>query len=374
MYVYKISNLQPNSCTLLESAALGIPQTLKIKSKKPLSKKEVFIHANRYLKEKFNESIEIPVETPKKYKPLVKRRRKLYNENVDFLGLGILVENTANESVIQWVRANFLDTVNELISKKTVNQQGQTVPLYSKGVYINDIVNALIEKYIDSNPDSDLPSRDNIEYFVQQSICDHISFIVSNEEGPVSVNTIADILFDELGIKKDEVQNCIEDMQANEELAFSDNGKQVYKPNTSDDHLAGNSEIADLDITDDIVSDEEAGDYENMAGFSEFGDKEAPEDTSANEPGGNRYDSVYGGDPWRELDRYEQEQNDIKNMLQQKKANALQASRQAAADAAVRDRANENPDKKIPEKPVEQPENAKVKKLSDLANMFMDNL
>lgn len=156
MYVYKISNLQPNSCTLLESAALGIPQTLKIKSKKPLSKKEVFIHANRYLKEKFNESIEIPVETPKKYKPLVKRRRKLYNENVDFLGLGILVENTANESVIQWVRANFLDTVNELISKKTVNQQGQTVPLYSKGVYINDIVNALIEKYIDSNPDSDL--------------------------------------------------------------------------------------------------------------------------------------------------------------------------------------------------------------------------
>lgn len=374
MYIYKISNLQPSSCTLLESAALGIPQTLKIKSKKPLSKKEVFMHANRYLKERFNVSIDIPVETPKKYKPAVNHRKKLYNENVDFLGLGILVENTANDNVIQWVRNNFLNTVDELASKKTIDNQGKSVPLYPKGLFISTIVNALIDKYIDTNPDTDLPSRDNIEYFIQQSLCDHISFIIDNEEGPVSVNQIVNTLLDELNIRKDETKKCIEDMEANEELAFSSDGKAVYRPDATKEHLAGNSEIADLDLTDDIVSDEESGDYENMAGFSEFGDDQNPENTLTDEPGGHNYDGVHGGDPWREVERYEQEQNDIKRTLMQKQANAAQARQQAKAEAEVRDRINSDSVKETPEEQPKAPENAKVKKLSDLANMFMDEL
>lgn len=58
MYVYRIKNIKPSTCTLLEAAAIDMPTTLKIKSKRPLSRKAIMVKANKYLMEHYGESID----------------------------------------------------------------------------------------------------------------------------------------------------------------------------------------------------------------------------------------------------------------------------------------------------------------------------
>ena len=92
MYVYKISNIQPSSCTILESAALGVPTTVRIKSKKPLSKKQVIDKVNKYLMENYNESIDpADFESVKKPAKTIKKATilEMADDDIDPLGLGI---------------------------------------------------------------------------------------------------------------------------------------------------------------------------------------------------------------------------------------------------------------------------------------------
>ena len=92
MYVYKISNIQPSSCTILESAAIGVPATVRIKSKKPLSKKQVIDKVNKYLMENYNESID-PADFESVQKPVKTTKKttilEMADDDIDPLGLGI---------------------------------------------------------------------------------------------------------------------------------------------------------------------------------------------------------------------------------------------------------------------------------------------
>lgn len=58
MYIYRIKNIKPSTCTLLEAAAIDMPTHLKIKSKHRLSKKAIMMKTNKYLMEHYGESID----------------------------------------------------------------------------------------------------------------------------------------------------------------------------------------------------------------------------------------------------------------------------------------------------------------------------